>query len=444
MDFGAFVGLLVQLAAILVLVGAFGWGCLRRTGFYFVVIAFAYHGIAELGIAVTGRRPPLRPAELEQMVGDWTVLVGASMLTFSLVYIALSDKASELQSVESRRRAVLAALPWPPMAGASVFLVGVVAAGGYRGGASASYGEGIGGTQSGLTEQFLTPALALTMIGFIASGSNRRMVPTLFGGTLVVSLVGSRLTAVVLIGLTLFGLMLLDRRPTRRHVGVALCLVAALAFVVDQARQHSGRSAFTQATSATDRLGQLAGGTLSWVKGDEARFADAATQPWAERLDGNTFGALVLAELRAGEPPVGAATVVNDTLLAVPSALNPAKLSSDITERSEKLYLRQWFVLDLPLDFLPTQLGVMLAYLGPWGLPLLAGGLGVLYAWGDRLIGRGSLLGFLVPLALLSCAMSYERSMETYVLTARGFAVIFVGAALLAAMRRPTASVPVR
>ena len=86
----------------------------------------------------------------------------------------------------------------------------------------------------------------------------------------------------------------------------------------------------------------------------------------------------------------------------------------------------------------------MLAYLGPWGLPLLAGGLGVLYAWGDRLIGRGSLLGFLVPLALLSCAMSYERSMETYVLTARGFAVIFVGAALLAAMRRPTASVPVR
>jgi len=372
------------------------------------------------------------------------VLVGASLLVFSLVYVALTERDPvQAQSDESRREAVLAALPWKTLAFPSLFLLSVVAAGGFRGGAAASYGEGIGGTQAGLTQQFLTPLLVLTMVGFIASGSSRRLLPTLAAGTLAMALTGSRLGAVVLIGLTLFGLTLLGRRPTRQQVAVSLCLIVALVFVINQSRQHVGRYAFTQATSATERLALLAQGVSAAAQGDKASFAGQGSQPWTERLDGNTFPAMVLGELQAGESPVGVTTFVNDLALAVPSAINPAKLSTDLVDRSEKLYLRQWFVLDLPLDFIPTQLGVLLAYLGPWGLPFLAGGLAALYAWGDRLMQRRPLYGFLVSLGLLGCAMSYEGSMDSYVLTARGFAVLVGGAAFLHLLRRRTHTVPV-
>jgi hypothetical protein len=115
-------------------------------------------------------------------------------------------------------------------------------------------------------------------------------------------------------------------------------------------------------------------------------------------------------------------------LLAVPGFLNPEKGESAIEDRSEKAYAELNLNLPLPfvvpgtrVDILPTQLGAVIGFAGPWGLLLAALLLGALFGTADRwLLRQLTPTRLLIGVAFLSCALDYEASWDVYPVTLRG------------------------
>lgn len=437
MNLALIVGWALQITSAILVFIVFRGGAFRRLGIYLILAVITYHGLTEVVQRFAGFSD-MRSAAQPEYVAGWVLLSGAALLCFSLVYVAVSSRRADVREggLHLERGRLLRVLDWRILGLLSIPLLATIASGAYQGGAAAAQGAKVTVTTStGLAGQFLVPLLVLTTISFVASGSNRRLGPGFLLEMLAFLLTGSRQSLLAGAGMTLFGLMLLGRRPTRRQVIIGLAVVALLGLAVNTSRAQVGRDRFNQASSATERIKVLAEGDLAALKGDEPLYASSSTQSLGSRIDGNTFPSAVLAELDRGKPVLGLTTFLNDVRLAVPSFLNKQKLSQDVTTRSEKVYIKQAYGLGLPIDFLPTQMGAMLPYYGPWGLPLLMGLLGLLFAAGDRLMTRPTMVGFLVPLGLLQCALYYEQSMDVYPLAARGLAVILLVASGISFLR---------
>ncbi len=442
-------GLLLQLVSVLVLRVGLGRGLLRRTGPYFVIAAVSYHGLTELLQQVTGEPGNLRYLVPSDVVDDWTVVVGVSLVAFSVAYVVVTRRGKGPAAVGEAefmvaRRDLLRVFDWRVLLCLSVPLIVVVAAGEYRPGAQGAGAVAETSAVVGLTGDFLVLMVVLTTISFIGQGGRYRFAPALLLQMIVLALVGQRSFVVFAAITTVFGLSLLGFRPRRPQVISAILLVLLLALSINTARGLVGRDASVRSTSLAQRIQFIGAGTLALIKGDQLPYAATAQQPLADRLDGNSFPAAVLGALQEGGKPVGLATTKNNALLAVPSFVNPTKLLTDVTARSEKRYLSKAYGIPTPDDFLPTQLGVAVSYFGPYGLPFVAGLLGTGFGVVDRrFLGRITPLGLLVPLGALTCALGYEHSMEIYPLTARAVGVLVVITVIVHRLRRPPTTAPV-
>lgn len=420
-------GLLLQALALGLIFLAFGRQALRRVGAYLPLAVVAYHGVPEMLIAAGGSSR--YRSGIQDPVDDWTVVVGLALLAYSLAYVQVArlagPGAANVKPGAVEGAQVLQALNWRWLLLLSVPLLAVTSRGGF-GQSAAEVGAGY--VEAGLTDQFLVLVASLTAISFVASG-HRRAAPLAITAVIVVlALTGGRREIVQGALLTLFGLAAVgSAMKVRQVLGVTLIGLVVLTGL-NTSREQVGRAEFTTAASAGQRLGYLTQGLLAAASGEPARF-ESASQPLAERLDGNSFPAHVMQELGAGAEPVGLETVRNDVLLAVPSFVDRSKASSDITERSEKAFLTNRFGYDAAYggDFLATQFGSMLSYGGPWLLPLLTALMGAVIAAADRFfLVRLTYVRLILALALLSSVATYEAQLEAYPLKLRGAAILIL------------------
>lgn len=413
-------GLALQVASLAVVFLAYGARAFRRPGLYLLLSALVYHGVTEVGQTV-GSPSEVRSVTTPDSVAKWTTVVGISMLAFAIAYVGLVGRSNVRAEVPAMshevRTRLLRAFDWRVFAIPSLVLVVLTA----RAGAPTPGVQNSGG----FAGQFLIPIISLATINFVASRRSR-IVPAVVVELLLVTVAGSRLGVVTTGVVTLFGLMLLGVRPTKREAVICLLAVGVLGVTVSAARNQVSREAITAASSPLARLQIIASGAWGALKGDEAPDL-TASEPFASRIDGNTFPAAIMDALQSGRDGTGLTTLANDVQLAIPSFLYPSKLGTSLQDRSEKEYIDNYYGLGISTDFLPTQFGIMVSYYGPFWLPMLAVLLASIFAIGDRMMIRPTFAGFLTPLWLVQCALTYERGMDVYFLTARGFVVILAG-----------------
>lgn len=422
-------GLLLQVTSVAILFVAFRRSTFRRIGPYFVLSAFVYHGLTEIVQRMSGSMSTYRAYTSTAQIDSWTVAAGWAMLAFSAAYITaaliLPRKTPNVQTAADVDR-VVSVLDWRILAVLCVPLIAVVGTNSIdqQSGSSPTPPSAL----AGIAIQFLTFALALATISYVVQHKGRSLLP-LIVQLGVTALIGSRLEVVTAAATTLFGLAILRRSPTWRQLATTAVIISALAVSISASRAHVGRTQFTTA-NVTGRMKLLATGAIDTTEGTPALY-QGEQNPFGERLDGNSFPAAVLAAERAGTPPVHLTTVRNDLLLAVPSFINPAKLSTDLESRSEKAYLNDHFGVGINRDFLPTQLGTMLGYFGPTGLMFLSAMLGAFVGAAERVFGsRLSPARLVLTLALFVCVIRYESDMGTWLLEFRGalavVAVVFL------------------
>lgn len=414
-------GLLLQAVSLGVMFAAFGRATLRRVGPYFLFSAVVYHGVTEVVQAVTGSSR-YRGFTTQASIDRWLPIIGWVCLLFTVFYVVASRRrAHPAVDVEAERAAfdrILRVFDWRILAVFTVPLLLIVARGGYHYGDLTNY-KGTVAASSGLAAQFFDIAVSLTTISFVAKHP-RGFVAAILLELAAVVMVGSRNDLIVVFACTLFGLAILRRRPQRRAVIAVVILAGFVVLAINSTREIYGRDAYNNASSLGTRLTLIVHGAFG-VFGSQPATYQGQSQPLGERLDGNSFPAAELDGMRKGVHPVGLTTARNDLMLAVPSVLNPGKLSGNVLDRSEKGYLANHFEVGYTGDFIPTQFGAMLGYFGVGGLLILAALFGALYGWLDRkLLAVSSPTRYVAVIALLICALSYPTPLDVYPITARG------------------------
>jgi hypothetical protein len=426
--------LAMQMCALALLVAALRRRFFSHIGAMLVAVMVAYHGAGELLQRVFAGNARFRAEAPAIYVERWMLLVSAAILVYTGVYLAVLGRGRRNGVIDSPgdRDSTLRFFDWRVMLLLTLPLVALTAVG--RGlapsadeAAPTGYIPPSDYYSAGLSSQFLVLGIVLVAYALVARSDGRWFVRVLIGATLPVALIGQRALVAGVAVLLFYALARHGFSPSRRQLWTTIGLVVIAGVVISAARTEAGRSEFGRGAGPVARVIALIQGTAALASpGAQAALVD----DYVYRLDGNAYGALLLRDFDRGAAPVGTETLENAVALAVPSALNPAKLGTSVEDRSEKAYIGVRFGMSEGTDRLPTLLGTMLAYYGPWWLLLLAGALAGAFAMADRWLksGQGP-IRLLASLGLLSCVLSYEAPMEIYPVTLRGVVVLLVLAA---------------
>lgn len=439
MSFGMISGFVFQLVTLGIIFGWLRGAWVRHLGALFIVAAVVYHGLGELLIhLVPGRNPYrryLRPGEVE----DFFILISLAILVLAMVYVATLNRRTptgprvvEPAELDDTRRffdwrIVLAAAT--PLALLTLSGSGLSASTGYLGPDATAATT----TSAGITGQFLLLALALAGVAIVLRFGRRWILPWLILQSVVLAAVGQRNEVVVAAVLLVFVLSFCGLHWSRKQVVWGLVLVALVGLVITSTRAAEGRDAFAVGEGVTSRFGAISSGIAN-VGSEQTQ--EALRDTLGYRLDGNSFGAMELAALNNGYPPLGFTPLINDVRLAIPSALDPGKLHTSVADRSEKLYAQVH--LGMPVtDILATQLGVTIGYFGIPSLFAAAVILGLVFGFLDPWLQRRlSPARVLIGLGALSAIAHYGRSWESWTVTARGVLLLVVAMAVVRVIAR--------
>ncbi len=432
MDGAMVLGLLLQGSALVLLFWRLRRDWVTHIGAVFIVLAVLYHGVNEIILGLFSGYDPYRPlVEPKTYVGLFVLWISVAILLFTIAYLAaLGRKPTPIPRGDTERQLAQSVrfFDWRIMIVAAIPLM-AVSLGGQVSSALISAPQSGSTAAVGLANQYFLLALVLASFGIVTRFGRRWLVPILIVQSLLVSAIAQRAVILFAAALLLYALARVGTRLKRRQLTFFAGVAVILTLVITSARASEGRLATTSGDSL--RLQFLVAG-LGQI-GSPAAWHQVAID-LGYRFDGNSFGALELEALDRGLSPLGTTPLQNDVLLAVPSFLNPNKDSSDVGTRVEKVYAEQHLGLSefqiAPgewLDILPTQLGVITGYWGPWGILGAATLLGFLFGRADRWLLRSvSPVRLLLALGLLYCALDYEGSWETYTVTFRGILLLLL------------------
>jgi hypothetical protein len=397
-------------------------------------MASIYHGLAEVAIWLFPGYDPYRvlvsPAYLDQFV----LWISVAILLFTLIYLAVLPHGRVLAPQVLANRSMSSIFGWKltVIALAPLAIISLQ-------GSSVLQNQAVG-AGAGLADQYFQLVVALAAFEVVMRFGRRWLIPVVVFQCVLLSVVlAQRFVLVVGLGLLVYALARCGIRLSRTQVILGGSLLAVAAVAITSARATEGR--FSASADASVRFQSFAAGfaTLSSAATWQIVAGDIGY-----RLDGNSFGAMELSAIDAHQPPLGAAPLVNDVFLAVPSFLDPQKDSSDPALRLEKLYAEEHLNLislevapNTWLDILPTQLGAIMGMGGPWALLGAALLLGTLFAMADRWLLRAlTPTRLLLGLGLLTCALYYEQSWDIYTVTFRGILLLLIVAWGLRRLRR--------
>ena len=388
-----------------------------------------FHAGPELAGLLSAARNPYRDLIDASEIEDWLWAIGPVTFVVAASYLVVLGARRTSTVASSVRGSFVELFPFRQCLLATLPLYAAAVAG--RGGAAT---PGRIGTyfESGIIGQFLLVGLVLTTYAAIKEHPGW-LLPALGTQSIALLMLGQR-TAVIAGLVTVAFLLRRDGKTTTRRQR-SLIVVAALmsVVVVSSARVNVGRESFSGESSFQDRAVSLAAGVTGLL---DARVRASLANDMVYRVDGNVYGALTLNALDQGVSPIGLVTLRNTAMLAVPSIINPSKIETDVSARSEEAFISAHFGIPLTIDFLPTPLGAGVAYFGRIGLYFLAAMMGATLAIVDRLTRTSSPTAVVTTVGVLSSILYYERGLEGAAITMRGIAALAATLLIVRSIRR--------
>lgn len=406
-------GIAVAVACVWAMRAVLGQRMWSRIGMYFIVAALVFHIGTEVVSAVGDS--PYRAVIPQADIDRWLLVIIPALAILTTAYLAttivVESKTHEEQATSLVRRTA-EFFDWRIclLATAPLYLLAL------QGKGFVPTGDGVDDSYflSGLTTQYLQLGISITAVAYILATG--RLMRALVIQSVALILLGQRLPVVA--GLIIVGYLVqrCGYRPTRRQVHTIIAMGILAAVVVSSARVTASRAEFAGGSGPADRVTAITGG----LEGLGTLSFDAIADDWLYRFDGNAYGARIL-ERQHRDGSVGTATIRNSVALAVPSFLMPGKLEGDVTTRSEKAYVGQFYGFNtLTFDYLPTLLGGSVAWYGWVGVLVVALLMGVALGLLDRWLVSLTPTRMIVAAGALLTALYYERGFDGVTVTARG------------------------
>ncbi len=416
-------GLALQLAALMVMRWAVQGNWTRHAGALLLLVAVAYHGATEVVQAIFPGRNPYRLYVTQEQIDRWVLLVSVALFVYALGYAATLGRRHRMTPASPVSVEGLS-LKWFSVVTVPLALLALQGFAFQAGNARTSLASANDYLIGGLVLQFVVLLLAVCSALAIIRFGARWALAILLVESAFIATVGARSMVVIAAVMALYGAALAGVRIPRKQLVAAGLVVVLLGMTISATRAVEGRTAFAADAEPAERIAALGAGlaALPTSEGLESVLND-----FVYRLDGNMFGARVLAALDRGAQPVGTRTLQNNLRLAVPSFLDPDKLRTSRLDRNEKDYFAGRFGLpsSSQTDVLPTVWGTMVGYGGPVVLMVLSLVLGLAVGLLDRWGIRGTTpLFFLLGLGIVQFVLSYERGWQAFFVGMRGVAVL--------------------
>lgn len=413
------------------------WRALPRNrwtflGPHLLIMMFLFHVGPEIARIVASEKNSYRRYVSDAAVERWFWAVGPATAMFVAVYLCVlgGKRLAPIRSSRAGSRPLEELFPlWQCLLVTAPMYLVAISGRGYVPG-STDFG---GYAESGITGQFLLVGIVLT--SYVAAMRYRQKVLLIvFVQSVLLILLGQRATMVGgVIALTfLLRRAGIGSNSRQRLLLVAIAVIGMLS--ISAARVSEGRESFAGGSGPISRISAAGEGVGALLTSTEVR--EAIISDFAYRVDGNAYGALVLDRL-SHEPELrtGFTTFRNTLLLAVPSAVFPAKLESDVTQRNEESFVKRR--LGLPdVDFLPTPMGTGAASGSNVGIYLMAAFLGALLGLVDRKTRSNGTISMLFSLGSITSIVAYEQGVEGALITIRGIAVVAILTVVVRVVRR--------
>lgn len=396
---------------------------LAYTGTLFVLMSFLYHGATEVMQALFPGMNLYRDMVSQSVIDKWVVLFSLAILIFALVY-CLRLRPISRQSEGAAKSPEL--IDW--RLGAALVVPAYVMTLTGLGKSTLGYWT------AGLISEFLGIIVILTLLAFLFKFGSRYLVPTLLVLVIVGSLIGGRYAVIISSLVLLACLYRYKFTIPKKHLAVLIIIGILGVFIISAMRAEVGRFTFSAQTYG-ERIRSLAIGLQNLLN---QGLSPKVLEDFVYRFDGNAFSGMVYLAFEAGYKPTGPTPLLHNFDLAIPSFLNPYKLTGDIYQLNEENYIVRHFDIreewnpGYMIDYIPTVWGILFAAWGRGGLLVVAIILGWFYAVADNWLLRShTLIAVLVGIGLTITTLTLEVGVRAYILTARNIAALFLCLAML-------------
>lgn len=407
-------GLLLQLVALVIVLGLVGTRLPMFNGALLVVMLCIFHGLTELAnILFPGLTTNLMLVDQES-VDQWVVLVGMAILFFSIAYV-WTMKHYKVTRVKAASEAhpqvkllLLFAIAIPSL------VMGLrMGQANYR-----TYGYWLGG----LSQAVFLLATVMCFVCMILRCRKSWTPFLLVGETLPFILLGSRLSVIAVFVMTAGGLARYGRPLKVKHLVFGFVLLGGVSALVSSTRVYYGREMYATA-SIRERLSNI--GRTATTAVDDSNLD--LKNDFVYRIDGNIFPAMVYGRFREGYSGVGLKSFATNFHAIVPNFFYSTKLESAVEDRDERAYLDAHFGLPTEVDLATTLFTVLFGYCGSIGLLCSAVGLGAGFAYLDRWVNAStSPAAFCFGLSAAYCCIFVEQGVQVYFVTLRSVIVLLV------------------
>lgn len=431
-----FVALSLQATAIALMRYRLGKTWLRRPTVLLIIIAVIYHGVSALLLLIPSVREwdTYRIGIASQNIDMATLIMSAGVLALAISYLIVVGQRT-LVTWDAQGKALdLRVLDWRPLAIACIpFALLTYHGQGYNSVATLNSSTSVG---SELASTFFTSFVVLAAFAFLLRHGSRWLVPTIIVQSVILAAAGERSPLVVGVAELFVLLAQLGRRPSRRQVTGTLMLTLVAALAITGYRAESGRAVFYGNSGIRARIAALGDGLYSLVHStNSAGTGPGLISRTAVRVDGNSFAGAVWQDMRLGHPSLGVTQAAKSTLIVVPNALWPSKLSHELSLNPAATEISQFGLQDI--NFLPTLAGLYLGFLGPYLLIGFMALCGIIFGCGERWLFRHVTATRLVLLGgSVSAAMAYEQGLPGILITLRTAVVIGIVIKVLDTVRR--------
>lgn len=422
-------GLALQAAALLLVVGFIRRPWIGHTGFLLVLMAVLYHGGTEIAQSVFPSRNSYRLLITQSELNNAVLIMSTGIFLFAVTYVVAS--MTRIQRLAWGRKGHVPQLwqlpPWQLMLALAAPL--------YTAALTAQRNSVSGYWLTGLSDQFLMLTLSMATFVFLYHFRGRFILIVIPLQIAMLVLIGQRAIAVFALVMVWSALARSGIRIKRTQVAILLAVLAAGILSISLTRLFAGREAFQEATLAS-RLTAVTSSLQNVLSGRQTGTIDSVLDDFVYRFDGNAFPALINGALQSGVKAAGFETVSNNFALIVPSFINPFKLDTGLEARSEEFYTVVHY--GLPggtiatfIDYLPTMFAMFYSFSGMALFLILTAVAGVLFAIADKwLFQRTDLARVTVGLSLTYCVLLFEQGLTIYFTTLRG-AVAFIVAVFI-------------
>ena len=422
--------LLLQTASVILLRHQLGKTWLRRPVTILVLVSVVYQGVSLLLLSfpAIGAQDTYRDGLAAAFTDEAALVLSAAMLAFTVAY--LTAKPGRV-SAEGAPAALPRALDWRLLAVCCLPLAILTYEGrGYNGSVTT---QPTAPLSSNLAAGFFVILIALAAFSFVHCYGVRWFLPALAAQSLLLGAAGERTPviadAIVLTVLLAHGGM----HPSRRQVGAAVLLTLGVTLVLTSVRAEQGRAIYASDSGLGARVSGLASGVTSRA----LTAGGSLVSQGAMRLDGTSFAAAILQSENQGQPSLSPAGIPESLLIAVPSALWPAKISHEeylnpAAAETDGFGLQQ-------VNFLPGLPGMYAGFVKPFWLIALLAILGLVCGHAERfLLRRRPPTQIVLLAASVSAALTYEAGLPAMLVIIRN------GIALALVVRLLSAVLPTR